>query len=1012
MKQARLRRIASGLHRLLTWVCIGFAAVPAGAVDLFWDLNGTLSGAGSVPAGTWDASAAAWSTGATGSIATSAWTDGNTAVFSAGTDALGPFAVDVVGTRTITGLRFEEGSVTLNGGFLNLASEPTILVEAGASALINSTLTGAQNIILRKVGTTGLLSIGGHNNYIGDTTINGGGVVRALTADAFGSGTVTVNETNSMLEFGNVGTVTNNVVFSNVGSTKQLRLADSSSAAMIAGTVTIQATNSANFGFNANGGTLTLNSVQSTSGASLRTLGGGTVILAGANSLTGTASLGGGGTVVVSHVSAFSGASGVSVIESDTTLDLADGITFSAPTITIGNAGERKSLRLRSGATAAVYSANVTVSESTEGNFAVNAQGGTLTFQGLITSTTGAGLRQEGSGLVVLAPSGNNNISTRITLAGDDGTLRFATSGALNGSAPITISASNATLEIADGISMSKAITISNIGETKTLQLVAGAASGTFGGTITISESTPEAFRVDAGGGQLTISGQLTGTGGAGLRILGSGTVALSSGTNNYSGTTVINGGGAVVQLLSNGRLPIGNALTIASGTLLVGGNTDLTVGAWTMGGGNSGSTSTAQIGASRTVTMTGDFLYSAINNNQSALITGGTLALGASNRTFTVEDSSAATLDLQIESAIGGSGVGLTKAGSGILKLSSTNSYDGSTTFQAGFIEVGSLDRFGPSGSLLFNGGGLRWAAGSGFDVSTRTTSFSGSAWFDTNGNNVTISASIGGGGSGRLNKTGAGVLRLNGMQNLSGGVTVHAGVLSVGGTLTSAGGVVVGAAGSATLNGSGTIQAPITVTSSGVFSAGVNTAGSDQNGVGHITVAGVEWQPGAQLVFDFGGVEGTPGTDWDWISITDFGVALSGRQTVKVFSWNLSGSGAYGANTKTNPSSNFDPAAPALIDRPESSPNGINASYSWLWMTGVGLSDGFLPQVTVEADPGVFTVGGGAPYGQPQGTFWVSAYNNDLYLHYSSVPEPGSLTLIMIGPLVEIVRRRCRFK
>jgi len=393
---------------MVTWCGICLATVPAGAADLFWDLNGTTPGAGSAPSGTWDSSTSAWSADAAGSIATIAWTNGSTAVFSAGTDALGPFVVDVIGTRTITGLRFEEGSVTLNGGLLSLASEPTILVDAGASALINSTLTGAQNIILRKVGMTGFLGIGGHNNYIGDTTINGGGVIRALTGDAFGSGTVTINETNSTLEFGNVGMVTNNLTFSNVGLTKQLRLADSSSSATIAGTVTIQATNSANFGFNANGGTLTLNSVQSTSGASLRTLGGGTVILAGANNLTGTASLGGGGTVVVGHLSAFSGASGVSVIESDTTLDLADGITFSAPTITVGNAGERKSLRLRSGATAAAFSGNVTVSETTEGNFAVNAQGGTLTFQGLITSTTGAGLRQEGSGLVILSPSGNN----------------------------------------------------------------------------------------------------------------------------------------------------------------------------------------------------------------------------------------------------------------------------------------------------------------------------------------------------------------------------------------------------------------------------------------------------------------------------------------------------------------------------------------------------------------------------------------------------------------------------
>ncbi|MGC3968956.1 MAG: PEP-CTERM sorting domain-containing protein [Pirellulales bacterium] len=43
--------------------------------------------------------------------------------------------------------------------------------------------------------------------------------------------------------------------------------------------------------------------------------------------------------------------------------------------------------------------------------------------------------------------------------------------------------------------------------------------------------------------------------------------------------------------------------------------------------------------------------------------------------------------------------------------------------------------------------------------------------------------------------------------------------------------------------------------------------------------------------------------------------------------------------------------------------------------------------------------------------GHFWVSAYNNDLYINYSSVPEPGSMILVgMAGLGFAAYRRRKR--
>src|SRR5687767_8102374 len=83
---ARLGRIALASVAALT------VGSRARAASLYWDINGSTSGAGgSTPSGSWEQSN--WNTSAAGTNSASFWSDGSTAVFAAGGDATGSYTV-------------------------------------------------------------------------------------------------------------------------------------------------------------------------------------------------------------------------------------------------------------------------------------------------------------------------------------------------------------------------------------------------------------------------------------------------------------------------------------------------------------------------------------------------------------------------------------------------------------------------------------------------------------------------------------------------------------------------------------------------------------------------------------------------------------------------------------------------------------------------------------------------------------------------------------------------------
>lgn len=131
---------------------------------------------------------------------------------------------------------------------------------------------------------------------------------------------------------------------------------------------------------------------------------------------------------------------------------------------------------------------------------------------------------------------------------------------------------------------------------------------------------------------------------------------------------------------------------------------------------------------------------------------------------------------DLTFSGEVSGVG-GLTKSGTGVLTLSSTNTYSGGTTVNGGLINFATVDNLG-SGNITLDGGGLQWTSGNVTDISARLEAIgAGGATFDTNANDVTLASVLS--GAGGVVKTGDGILTLSGTNTYSGGTTVSAGTL-----------------------------------------------------------------------------------------------------------------------------------------------------------------------------------------------------------------------------------------
>jgi len=558
--------------------------------------------------------------------------------------------------------------------------------------------------------------------------------------------------------------------------------------------------------------------------AGLTKSGTGTLMLGGNNSFTGGASITGGtlilsgglnnssvtvdgGTLNETSTGTIAGASSTFTLSSGNATLAGNNTYGGATTINAGTLEIAATGRLGGGSYAQSIVNNGALIYSGTNN---------QTLSGII-SGSGA-LTHNGSSTLTI--SGNNTYSGATTI--NAGTLEVTTTGRLGGGSYAQNIANNGAFiysgtnnqTLSGIISGSGALTHNGSG---TLTL---AGNNTYGGATTITVGTLEVTTTGRlGGGSYAqnianngafiysgtnnqaLSGIISGSGA--LTQNGSSTLTLA-GNNTYSGATTINAG--TLEVATTGRLGGGSYAQniVNNGAFIYSGTNNQTLSGIISGSG------ALTHNASSTLTLAGNNTYSGATT-----INAGTLQIGAGGTTGSLNTTGAITINgtlafnrsntvtqgTDFNSVLSGAG-NLIQTGSGNLILTGNNTYTGTTTINAGTLEISSTGRLG-GGSYaqnILNNGSLIYSANSN---QLLAGIISGSGSFTLNGvastTTVTLTGNSSYTGNTTVNKGYLNIQHANALGSSSGGTTVESGaVLQLSGGITIASEIL-------TLKGSG---------------------------------------------------------------------------------------------------------------------------------------------------------------------------------------------------------------
>ncbi|MEY2536981.1 MAG: fibronectin-binding autotransporter adhesin [Verrucomicrobiota bacterium] len=401
------------------------------------------------------------------------------------------------------------------------------------------------------------------------------------------------------------------------------------------------------------------------------------------------------------------------------------------------------------------WNGSVSNAWQTNGNWSSSPRpglGDNAIFNSTFTNQPDIGAGQSVGGIWMATGVGQN-----VTLTGSGGTLSIG-GNTINGIAGLGILVDNtgaSSLTISAPITLAAAQTWrNNSGNLLTL------------GSVDLSNNP---LTVD-GTGNTAITGVLSNFGA--VTKTGTGTLLLS-GVNTFLSALTINAGAVNVQNAAGlGATFFGTTVNNGGALQLQG---DIMVNAEPLSLNGSGTSAT---GALRNIsgnnTFTGAITLAGattIGSDAGSLTLSGTLTNGGFAETFTGSGSTV------VSGAISGTG-GLSKIGSGLLTLSATNTYSGSTTINAGTVAINSASSLGAAGAALtINAGTLEVTNGFATNRSTTLGNAASTIQVDA-GQTFAINSNLGGGGV--LNKTGSGTLVL-GANNSYGGTNINAGTLSI---------------------------------------------------------------------------------------------------------------------------------------------------------------------------------------------------------------------------------------
>jgi fibronectin-binding autotransporter adhesin len=770
------------------------------------------------------------------------------------------------GTLTLSGNNSYTGSTTVQSGYLRgandnafgaAATSSTVSVESGASLELSGGITLPSTKTLNISGVpvsnaSKIQSISGNNTIQGDIAITGGNNV----AFDVGSGTtLTVS-----------GAISGSLDFDKNNS----------------GTLILSGTNTHTGNVNVGDGTLIVNGSLATSNAIFvdgRLGGSGTVPVVTISGI-GTLAPGNSPGILSTGNLTFQNGSTYSVELDGTTAGTQYDQTDVIGSATLADA----TLSLSLGFGAAIGDSFIIInndgSDATSGTFNGLAEGSTITIGAVTFSISYAG-GTNGNDVVLtvtdvtyvwdgegtdrdwtngvnwvgdVGPTAGSNLVFAAGAITSESTNNFASGTNFNS---ITIAASGYDI-YGNSIDLTNGITTTY-------------TSGSSGFSLDIALAADKTFD-SASGGTLDYSGALSG--GFGLNKTGAGTLALS-GTNSYTGATIVNAGSLSANSLGstsgltldggtlsalNSPLSVGVGLTIGTG----GATLNLSNGSITIAGisgsaglivnstvgGNSISTGTDNSSTFSGTTTVNNGILEFGNNaaygtgtitinggkirGQGAtartiandLVLGGTMTMsGSAAMTFTgdvdllagtrtVNDSIGS--DLTFSGIISNGNLTVSNQGLGKVVLSGTNTY-GTTSVTAGSVSVAGDSNLG-SGLVTLNGGTLVVTAAATID-NAFTLGASGGA-VNTTTSDVTLSGAIS--GSGTLTKQGTGALTLTG-SNGYGGTLVQVGTLSVAGDGNlGTGAVALAATTTLEVTGAATIDNQITLSGDATFSHG----------------------------------------------------------------------------------------------------------------------------------------------------------------------------------------------